>query len=56
MQRFGRHTDERHDLQELLLPGVTELLDVVTACNTWTCFTAVHGATGILSVGTRCTD
>jgi hypothetical protein len=28
-----RHADKRHDLQELLLAGVTQLLDVVTACN-----------------------
>jgi hypothetical protein len=33
VERFGRHADEGHDLQELLLPRVTQLLDIVAACN-----------------------
>jgi hypothetical protein len=33
VERFGRHADQRHDLQELLFARVTELLDVVAACN-----------------------
>jgi hypothetical protein len=33
VERFGRHADEGHDLQELLLPRVAQLLDVVAACN-----------------------
>jgi len=34
---FGRHADQRHDLQELFLASVTELLNVVTACKRRTC-------------------
>jgi hypothetical protein len=33
VERFGRHADQRHDLQEFLFAGVTELLHVVAACN-----------------------
>lgn len=31
VQGLGRHADERHDLQELFLAGVAQLLDVVSS-------------------------
>jgi len=31
VKRFGGHVDQHHDLQELLLPGLAQLLNVISA-------------------------
>ena len=34
VQRFGGHVDQHHDLQELLLPGLAQLLNIISAWKT----------------------